>query len=621
MQRHGAARPLAPGRSSPLTPLAARRNPGSRSAPAATLGRCLPSCRPGDPGLRAQRGRLRGARRPAERGGWTLVDDAGRAPTWSRQHLRLRRGGEEGLDRRAARAPSDRGATGRRRRLPGRALRRRARRARCPRPTPCSASTTTRRSPTGSTTSLGRRAARAAHAARPPHAAADHPGRPRGVGASTPGTASRLPERRAGGPGRAAAPPARRRPGRPAEAGLRLRPALRVLRDPELPRRVRVAAAGGHPRRGRAGWPPTASASWCWSARTPRPTARTSATCGCSRRCCPQLAAVDGIDAGAAVLPAAGRDAARRWSRRSDARRASRRTSTCPSSTPAAGAAPDAAVRRRRALPRPARRGPRAARPTPASAPTSSSGSPARPRPTSPSSSGSSTRPGSTRSACSATPTRTAPRPRAARQGRPEATVADRVDRLVRAGRGAHRAARRGADRRAWSRCWSRRSTPTARPRAARRTRRRRSTARSSLLGAARAAGRRLVRATVVGTDGVDLVATVAVGATSWRASRRRGSSATAVTQDHLARRRPPAGSALVNIANGLTAAAAAAGAGLPRGCCSHEDGHDDGWRWSRPGASSRSPRSPTASTASWPAGAAWSPSSARSPTRSRTRR
>ena len=35
------------------------------------------------------------------------------------------------------------------------------------------------------------------------------------------------------------------------------------------------------------GWPPRACASSSWSARTPRPTARTSATCGCWRRCCP----------------------------------------------------------------------------------------------------------------------------------------------------------------------------------------------------------------------------------------------------------------------------------------------------------------------------------------------
>ena len=49
-------------------------------------------------------------------------------------------------------------------------------------------------------------------------------------------------------------------------------------------------------RRGRAGWPGRASASWSWSARTPPPTARTSATCGCWRRCCRELAAVEGIE-------------------------------------------------------------------------------------------------------------------------------------------------------------------------------------------------------------------------------------------------------------------------------------------------------------------------------------
>ena len=43
---------------------------------------------------------------------------------------------------------------------------------------------------------------------------------------------------------------------------------------------------------GRAGRPRGRS----WSARTRPPTARTSATCDCSRRCCRELAAVDGID-------------------------------------------------------------------------------------------------------------------------------------------------------------------------------------------------------------------------------------------------------------------------------------------------------------------------------------
>ena len=81
--------------------------------------------------------------------------------------------------------------------------------------------------------------------------------------------------------------PARRRPGRAAQAGLRLRPALHVLRDPVLPRR---RSSRGRPTRSsprRAGWPSRACASSSWSARTPPRTARTSATCGCWRRCCP----------------------------------------------------------------------------------------------------------------------------------------------------------------------------------------------------------------------------------------------------------------------------------------------------------------------------------------------
>ena len=43
-----------------------------------------------------------------------------------------------------------------------------------------------------------------------------------------------------------------------------------------------------------AGWPARASGSCCWSARTPRPTARTWATCG-AEELLPALAAVDGI--------------------------------------------------------------------------------------------------------------------------------------------------------------------------------------------------------------------------------------------------------------------------------------------------------------------------------------
>ena len=81
----------------------------------------------------------------------------------------------------------------------------------------------------------------------------------------------------------------------PAQDRLRLRPPLLVLRDPALPRLVRLPAparrAGRGPLAGRA----RASARWSWSARTPPRTARTSATCACSRRCCPSWRKVDGI--------------------------------------------------------------------------------------------------------------------------------------------------------------------------------------------------------------------------------------------------------------------------------------------------------------------------------------
>ena len=47
-----------------------------------------------------------------------------------------------------------------------------------------------------------------------------------------------------------------------------------------------------------AGWParPRASANWCWSAKTPRPTARTWATCGYFEEVLPDLAATEGIE-------------------------------------------------------------------------------------------------------------------------------------------------------------------------------------------------------------------------------------------------------------------------------------------------------------------------------------
>ena len=93
-------------------------------------------------------------------------------------------------------------------------------------------------------------------------------------------------------PGHASGPASLRRrldpgPTAVAQAGQRLRPALLVLRDPVLPRLVRQPAPQRRAAGGAVAGRRRACASCSSSARTPRPTARTSATCGCSRRCCP----------------------------------------------------------------------------------------------------------------------------------------------------------------------------------------------------------------------------------------------------------------------------------------------------------------------------------------------
>ena len=83
-----------------------------------------------------------------------------------------------------------------------------------------------------------------------------------------------------------------------------------------------------------SGWPATASASWCWSARTPPRTARTWATRGRWRSCCrssPRSTASSGCGSATCSRPRP----VPAWSRRSPPRPASRRTSTCRSSTPA----------------------------------------------------------------------------------------------------------------------------------------------------------------------------------------------------------------------------------------------------------------------------------------------
>ena len=187
-----------------------------------------------------------------EAGGCDLVDGRRRRRRRGGQHLRVHRGGQEGLDRHRCSQAADLsgGRPGRGRgRLPGRAVRRASSPSRCPRPTRSSASTTTPTSPTRLDDDPRRRAHVGARPARPAHAAAARPGGPGGRrrGRARPGAPSTDPTCRTGvapasGP-RVAAAAARRRPGRAAQAGLRLRPALHVLRHPGLPRRVRVAAA------------------------------------------------------------------------------------------------------------------------------------------------------------------------------------------------------------------------------------------------------------------------------------------------------------------------------------------------------------------------------------------
>ncbi len=114
----------------------------------------------GDARLRPQRGRLRGARRAAgRRAASPLVDDAdrGRRPWWSTPAASSRRPRRTPSTRcsQAADLKGDGPHPGRRgRRLPGRAVRQASWPSRCPRPTRCSASTTTPTSRRGCARSL-----------------------------------------------------------------------------------------------------------------------------------------------------------------------------------------------------------------------------------------------------------------------------------------------------------------------------------------------------------------------------------------------------------------------------------------------------------------------------------
>ena len=163
----------------------------------------------------------------------------------------------------------------------------------------------------------GRRDDRRAHPARPPRAAAADPGRPpqrRQV--VVPGHAAVVDEHTPAHLRTVLRHRLDTRPGRLAQAGQRLRPAVRVLRDPGVPRRVRLAYAARSCWPRPSGWPGPASASWCWSARTPPRTARTWATRGRWRSCCrssPRSTASSGCGSATCSRPRPGPA----WSRRS----------------------------------------------------------------------------------------------------------------------------------------------------------------------------------------------------------------------------------------------------------------------------------------------------------------
>ena len=424
-------------------------------------------------GLRPQRGRLRGAGRAA--GGRRLP--AGRRPeptprpSWSTPAASSRPAKKDSVDTLLAAADlKDAGRhPGRGRgRLPGRAVRQGARRV----------------------AARGRRGARLRRLPRHRRAAALDPGRrgartrtrPRtGAGCcrSRPSTAtprrlrarprpiawSRRDHRRRRACDRAArrAPPARRRPDGAAQAGQRLRPALLVLRDPELPRLVRQPAAQRRARRGalagragRARAVPGQRELHVLRQGPRRPAAAGDAAARARRD--------RRGGAGAGVLPPARRDPARPGrGDRGDARRGAVLRPLLPARVATrccAGCAGSATPTASSAL---LDAGPRAGPDGRRALATSSSASPARPRTT------------CRRCATSSSAARLDVigvfgysdedgTEAASYDGKLDEDEVARPGRARhRAGRGAHRPAGRGADRRARSRCWSSRSTDDGR--------------------------------------------------------------------------------------------------------------------------------------------------------------
>ena len=180
----------------------------------------------------------------------------------------------------------------------------------------------------------------AAHAAGPPPAAADLAGRARRLAISVPGHAG--PARRRRHRCRCArdraprrTPPPRRRPDGPAQAGQRLRPALLVLRDPELPRLVREPPAQRRAGRGAAGWPTQGVRELFLVSENSTSYGKDLGDLRLLETLLPELAAIDGVERVRVsyLQPAETRPGPDRGDRRR--RRAWCPTSTCPSSTPA----------------------------------------------------------------------------------------------------------------------------------------------------------------------------------------------------------------------------------------------------------------------------------------------
>ena len=452
-----------------------------------------------------------------------------------------------------------------------------------------------------------RRGARRPRAARPPHAAARlrrSTGRRRLAAAGTARPA------RAGVAPRRPASTLRRPAGRAAQARLRLRPALLVLRDPGLPRLVRLAPALATCSPRRAGWPSRACASSSWSARTPRPTARTSATCGCWRRCCPSWprstgiervrvsylqpaemrpGLVDVIAATPGVAPYfdlsfqhASAPVLRRMRRFGD----TERFLDLLDADPRGGAGRGRPLQLHRRLPRRDRGRRRRARAVPHRRPARRDrrlrllrrGRHRGRRPSTASTTEHVVASGSSAS------------PRLAEELMPSARrsgSARRVEVLVEQVSADVAAERRGPGR-----------APGARGRRVHDRPRSAGARCGSSAGSSRRRVDRLGRRRP-GRAGRR------AGCAGWRAARDAGRTG----GERLEHRQRP------------DRAAARARPGLPARCCFQDGGDSDGLAGRRVRRRSRSPRSPTGSTASWPGGTAWSPTSARSPTRSPTRR